>query len=575
MNQDRLARPASEPTEQATFESLQARRQTHTTDYDDRLPTDTVNQDRLTGDVMQPRQMLDYAGRLPTPSGSLYTVDDIGSPYSDRVFDRHDSRSIDRPIETVTDRRPIDNTRETDRDRVRLKDRQQSDVQIDMNGQMDIDRDSVLRDKDKVRNTRTEQFDISKYRLTADKDVGKLDNDLRNKSLPHVDKDKTQSKIGQPVGQTPENEMGEYVPMPVWDHEKGKIDPLDLSDISDDRQQPYTGYDLEEKELMTRLADLSFQEKRVSEERIRRRNTEREMERKLQALQLKNEKLRKEEEEKEILNALKSQVDRMQAKRWEDQDESRRYEEMMERMYIEAQKLEEQIADRDIKYRQSDIIYHMERDNTVDTKRQEDAERQFKEEEKQKALEEELKRRESLVKQEMEDERRRKQKADDLIRQGDSQRSYITEEELRRQEMICRLQEREEAARNREEASYMEREQLNVKEERDRKSTSRKEQVDQRSDDQRSKRLEEELRQKEIELERKEEMLQRLQRQLDGQEKGPSVELLQQKEELERKERYLKQLEQQLFNRKSEEKIDIKKMPLHSRLELHILISHI
>ena len=69
-------------------------------DYDDRLPTDTVNQDRLTGQDMQPRQMLDYAGRLPTPSDSLYTLDDIDSQYSDRVFDRHDSRSIDRPIES-------------------------------------------------------------------------------------------------------------------------------------------------------------------------------------------------------------------------------------------------------------------------------------------------------------------------------------------------------------------------------------------------------------------------------------------------------------------------------------------
>ena len=163
---------------------LNRRRETHPTDYDDRLPTDTVNQDRLTGQDMQPRKMLNFAGRLPTPSGSLYTVGDIDSQYSDRVFDRHDSRSIDRPIETVIDRLPIDNTRETDRDRVILKDRQQSDVQIDMNGQVDIDRDSGLRDKDKVRNTRTEQFHMSKDRLTADKDVGKLDNELRNKSLP-------------------------------------------------------------------------------------------------------------------------------------------------------------------------------------------------------------------------------------------------------------------------------------------------------------------------------------------------------------------------------------------------------
>ena len=50
----------------------------------------------------------------------------------------------------------MDSTIEADRDRVRLKDRQQNDVQIDMNSQMDIDRDSGMRDKDNVRNTRTE-----------------------------------------------------------------------------------------------------------------------------------------------------------------------------------------------------------------------------------------------------------------------------------------------------------------------------------------------------------------------------------------------------------------------------------
>ena len=55
----------------------------------------------------------------------------------------------------------------------------------------------------------------------------------------------------------------------------------------------------------------------------------------------------------------------MQAKLWEDQDEIRRLEERMERMYFEAQKLEEQIADRDRKYRQSDMLFHMERDRKM------------------------------------------------------------------------------------------------------------------------------------------------------------------------------------------------------------------
>ena len=81
---------------------------------------------------MQPRQILDYASRLPTPSGNLYTLDDIESQYSEQVFDREDSQSIDRPIGTVADRQPMDSKREKDRDRTRLKDRQQSDVQIEI-----------------------------------------------------------------------------------------------------------------------------------------------------------------------------------------------------------------------------------------------------------------------------------------------------------------------------------------------------------------------------------------------------------------------------------------------------------
>ena len=67
-----------------------------------------------------------------------------------------------------------------------------------------------MRHKDTVRNTRAEQFDKSKDRLMADKNVEKMDTELRNKSLPHIDKDKTQSKIGQPIKQKPENEKGKY-----------------------------------------------------------------------------------------------------------------------------------------------------------------------------------------------------------------------------------------------------------------------------------------------------------------------------------------------------------------------------
>ena len=56
---------------------------------------------------------------------------------------------------------------------------------------------------------------------------------------------------------------------------------------------------------MARLEELSFQERRVTEEKKRRQNAEKEMERSLKALQLKNEELHIEAERKERLRALK------------------------------------------------------------------------------------------------------------------------------------------------------------------------------------------------------------------------------------------------------------------------------
>ena len=67
----------------------------------------------------------------------------------------------------------------------------------------------------------------------------------------------------------------------------------------------------------------------------------------------------------------------------------------MEKMYIEAQKLEEHIAKREWEDRQPEIIAYTGR------------EAKFREDERQRLLDDELKRRETLIKQEMEDERRR------------------------------------------------------------------------------------------------------------------------------------------------------------------------
>ena len=116
--------------------------------------------------------------------------------------------------------------------------------------------------------------------------------------------------------------MKDTVPRTVDSSRKGGRNPRD-QDLTDGRWQPDTGYDIEERQLMARLEELSFQERRVTEERLRRQNAEKEMERKLKALQLKKEELHKEAERKERLRALKLQAERMQEKLLEDEDEDK------------------------------------------------------------------------------------------------------------------------------------------------------------------------------------------------------------------------------------------------------------
>lgn len=153
--QGRLAGQERKPQERVPFVSLQE---------EDRRPPEETRE-------------LDYAGRLPTSDGSLYTVDDVGSLYSDDAFNTHDSRLIESQIDIG---------------------RQLRDSQID------IHRDGQLRDsqRDIHRDTRrgSYKFDMSLDRLTADIDLEKTDTDL-SKSLPDRDKDESRKEIGQSIRQ--------------------------------------------------------------------------------------------------------------------------------------------------------------------------------------------------------------------------------------------------------------------------------------------------------------------------------------------------------------------------------------
>ena len=129
-------------------------------------------------------QKLEYACRLSTPDGSLYTVDDVGNQYSDDAFRTHDRRFRDSHIDTDRDKLLTDGQRDIDRDR------QMRDSQTDIDRQL---RDSQ---RDIKRDTRTESetFDILLDSLTADIDLGNTDTDLRTKSLPDRDKSKHENR---------------------------------------------------------------------------------------------------------------------------------------------------------------------------------------------------------------------------------------------------------------------------------------------------------------------------------------------------------------------------------------------
>ena len=135
----------------------------------------------------------------------------------------------------------------------------------------------------------------------------------------------------------------------------------------------------------------------------------------------------------------------MQAKLLEDEDEDRKCVDRKceDRMYQEAQTLAEHIEEREREYAQPEIISYTGRDNAYERQRQEELEEKFREVERQRSLKDELKRRETLVKQEMEEERRRELEGEEIVRRLDPQRSHITEEELRRQELLSRQQQKE------------------------------------------------------------------------------------------------------------------------------------
>ena len=93
----------------------------------------------------------------------------------------------------------------------------------------------------------------------------------------------------------------------------------------DKNYEPETGCsNEEERELLAWLKELQFQERRIQEDRKRKQDAERAMERKLNSVKQKDEEVRREPERKERLKALKLEAQRIQARLYEEEEEDKR-----------------------------------------------------------------------------------------------------------------------------------------------------------------------------------------------------------------------------------------------------------
>ena len=316
-----LSRPSSDPTDRAPFGSLQSH---------DRRLTQTTDVDHqplgTSGDHTYQRTLTgqDRRPRLDY-AGKLPTpndsFDDADSQYSDTVFARHNNT----PTLTVTDRQ------------------QQNRIRMDEGDSRTGEGQTYL-----VRQ--------SKEDLTHIRNIYKGDEQT----------------------------------------DRGTLNPaLDYPGLTDNRStdihdtaksyEPETGCSNEEEgELIAWLKELQFQERRIQEDRKRKQDAERALEMKLKALKQKDEEVRRESERKERLKALKLEAQRIQARLYEEEEEDKRCQDRMERMFQETKKLEQSIAQEEIKNSLSFTMSHKDRSESHPRERHVNSEKRLTEAEIQK-----------------------------------------------------------------------------------------------------------------------------------------------------------------------------------------------
>ena len=274
------------------------------------------------------------------------------------------------------------------------------------------------------------------------------------------------------------------------DISKSKISGSGIDSRSAEKVAPYISMPLdndddEESQLRAKIERMALHQKELEEKRAKMQNIEKEMERRLKDL--------KETERKERLRALQKQAENMEYQLFQSQKEDRERQDRIKIMNLETQRLKDRIAENEISVPTHERLPDSSVYDTCKLKHQET--------DKVSLLEEELKRRETLIKQEM-------------LKEA--------------QENICA----------------------------DKKATNTE---NKHREDQIRMQFEKELDKKEKELKDKEMMLLKYKVQRDYQKNMIDPELLKRQEELKKKELYLKKLEQEVLGGDNHQKYETKR----------------
>ena len=221
--------------------------------------------------------------------------------------------------------------------------------------------------------TQKEEFEKMLKKLKSQIDSSHVDSVTRQKSL-----------LSNP--QTEENIFIKKEPDIFKSKISGSgIDSRSAEKVAPNISMPLDNDDDEESQLRAKIERMALHQKELEEKWAKMQNIEKEMERRLKDL--------KETERKERLRALQKQAENMEYQLFQSQKEDREWQDRIKIMNLETQRLKDRIAENEIS-----VLTHK---RLPDSSVYDTCKLKHQETDKVSLLEEELKRRETLIKQEM------------------------------------------------------------------------------------------------------------------------------------------------------------------------------